>query len=102
MDKAYIVICRADRAEGEPPGSYQLATRTVFESEDAAILYAATIAANREPLVVDGDFGSFGSERSEVPRGTGEGEAASDVKTPTEGVFCVWLTVSPCRDGCGA
>jgi hypothetical protein len=46
-----LVFCRADCLEGER-GEYELATRTVFESREAATAYAKSIAAAREPLVV--------------------------------------------------
>lgn len=49
--RSCIVICRAD-ASGNKPGPYQLATRTVFESPEAAGLYARTIAQSREAIVI--------------------------------------------------
>ncbi len=52
----YIVICRGDT----PPdaayvhGPYELATRTVFPTKEAALRYAAAIAEGRQAMVIPG------------------------------------------------
>jgi hypothetical protein len=49
----HVVLARRDRDhEDAPPGAYEVATRTVFESRAAAEAYAATCSTAREPLVV--------------------------------------------------
>ena len=61
----YIVICMGDREEGFPRSAYELATRTVFASKEAAVEYAGSIAISREPIIVQGRFHDlrFGEER---------------------------------------
>jgi len=55
----HIVICRGDRDQEEGheglyeiSSHYELATRTVFDSREAAEAYASTIASCRAPIVV--------------------------------------------------
>jgi hypothetical protein len=55
MAETFIVIARESVEEGGA-GCYTLATRTVFESAHAALLYVGTISPSREPMVVPGDF----------------------------------------------
>lgn len=50
-----IVICREDSESGTK-GPYTLASRTVFENEEAAKLYAVGISPSREAIVVPGDY----------------------------------------------
>ena len=50
LTRTCIVICRGDRVDEQAP--YELATRTVFESEEAAAAYMRTISPSREPLAV--------------------------------------------------
>jgi hypothetical protein len=55
MSELHVVICRGDRdpAPGAPKAPYELATRTVFESREAAEAYAAGILpAGREAFVL--------------------------------------------------
>lgn len=63
----FIVICRADRTPEGQPGRYELATRTVFETEPAANSYAATLSPSREPIVVPAEWAQL---RFGEPRGT--------------------------------
>ena len=63
-----IVICRMAPGEGTIPGyrgvpedpnklgHYELATRTVFEDENAAEVYASPIAESRDAMVIPGAF----------------------------------------------
>lgn len=67
MKDSFIVICRADRTPEGQPGRYELATRTVFETEPAANSYAATLSPSREPIVVPAEWTEL---RFGDPRGT--------------------------------
>ncbi len=62
----WIVICRGD-SDGGQLGAYELATRTVFVDAESAAVYAATIAASREPMAIPGRFDGL---RFGEPRGT--------------------------------
>ena len=68
----YIVISREDTTTPDGKGSFVLATRTVFEDETAAMLYAATISPSRETQVVPGHFAElrFGEVRGTVEHWT--------------------------------
>lgn len=62
----YIVICRGDTPpESDTHGAYELATRTVFKTREAAEVYAQGIAGGRAALVVEGHFTQlrFGEDR---------------------------------------
>lgn len=52
----YVVICRgdADPSSEFKHGEYELATRTVFPTKDAALGYARTIAESRQAMVIPG------------------------------------------------
>lgn len=45
----FTVVCTEN-------GAYVLTTRQVFETRDAADVYASTVDASRKPLVIQGRF----------------------------------------------
>lgn len=55
----FIVVCRADRNADGSPGAYELATRRVFPTSEAAQEYAAGVSESRAPIVVSGDFAAL-------------------------------------------
>lgn len=55
-DSTFIVICKANPAEGAPELRYELATRRVFATKVEGENYAKGINVGREPLVVAGDW----------------------------------------------
>jgi len=63
----HIVLCRDDSTEGDTPGDYRLATRTVFASRQAAELYSKSIDPSREPIVCPMPLAEL---RVGEPRGT--------------------------------
>lgn len=56
LDVCYVVICRGDAAPSSEYafGAYELATRTVFPTLEAAHEYARGIAEGRQAIVVSG------------------------------------------------
>jgi hypothetical protein len=70
MDKdrtEYVVVCRGDAEPGSPyaHGAYELATRTVFPTREAALAYSVGIAAERAPLVVEGRWSGLRRDAAE-------------------------------------
>jgi len=70
MDKdrtEYVVVCRGDADPGSPYvyGAYELATRTVFPTREAALAYSVGIAAERAPLVVAGRWSGLRRDAAE-------------------------------------
>lgn len=63
----YVVVCRGDSEPGSPyaHGAYELATRTVFPTREAALAYSVGIAAERAPLVVEGRWGGLRRDAAE-------------------------------------
>lgn len=57
--EAYVVIAREDRLSGDKKGRYTLATRSIFDTEEAAQNYADSLSHSRDPIVVPGRFGSL-------------------------------------------
>lgn len=55
----FIVVCRSDRNADGSPGAYELATRRVFPTAEAAQEYAAGVSGSRAPIVVGGDFAAL-------------------------------------------
>ena len=69
----HVVLCRGDEKWNGEPGDYELATRTVFESRDAAEVYAKTIAESRGAIVAPMPFAELrtGEERGTLAYWTG-------------------------------
>lgn len=66
-EELYIVICRGDVEPGFTRGAYELATRTVFATKEAAVKYAESIDSSRGALVVAGRWRGL---RFDEERGT--------------------------------
>ena len=63
----YVVICRgdADATSEYRFAGYELATRTVFPTKDAAARYAATIAESRQAMVIPGRWAGLRRDAAE-------------------------------------
>jgi len=63
----YVVVCRGDAAPGSPyaHGAYELATRTVFPTREAALRYILGIAVGRQAIVVEGRWGGLRRDAAE-------------------------------------
>lgn len=69
----YVVICRgdADPSSEYKHGEYELATRTVFPTKEAALGYARTVAEGRQAMVIPGRWAGLRWDAEErFPKGS--------------------------------